>query len=468
MPIPTNKFSISRDKVVAVLEKLGQKKLIAHFKSLATPQQADLFAELESVDFEALKRLLKEKPSAEKVKTDKLQPVELAAFDQKTAREIGEDMIASGQVALFVVAGGQGSRLGFEGPKGCFPTTPVRRASLFQVFAEKILTAQCRSGATIPWIIMTSPQNNNQTVEYFWEKKFFGLKEEQIFFFEQGTMPAVDTKTHEMLLASPTSLALNPDGHGGAIKGLQNSGALDWLQRRSVATLSYWQVDNPLVRILDPVFLGAHKILRSQFSSKSLPKRGPMEKVGNFVRRDGRVSVIEYVDMPEALANERTSEGELRFNQGSIAIHAIDVSFIRQIAKTAALPYHRAYKKVPFWDGEKIVSPAEPNATKFEQFIFDAIPMAENSMVTPTTREEFSPIKNAEGVDSAVSCREDQLKLWAFWFKSVGVEIPCDANGVPLVNFEISPLFAETLEEFKVRHAEGRVPEKVTEGLVLV
>jgi len=262
-----------------------------------------------------------------------------------------------------------------------------------------------------------------------------------------------------VLLGEKDSLALSPDGHGGSLRALHRSGALEDMRHRGVEHMSYFQVDNPLVHCIDPLFLGLHDLTGSEMSSKTIPKAGPLEKVGNFVSAGGVVQVIEYSDLPESLANQRNPDGSLRFNEGSIAIHALRVSFVERLnTGTLSLPWHRAEKKVPFVDVQgNNVKPERPNAVKLEQFVFDAIPLAKNAMVYTTERaEEFSPVKNAEGVDSPATCRRDQIRRAARWLREAGVEVPA-REGEPDAVLEISPLYATSAEQLRRRKPTLRI-----------
>jgi UDP-N-acetylglucosamine/UDP-N-acetylgalactosamine diphosphorylase len=226
------------------------------------------------------------------------------------------------------------------------------------------------------------------------------------------------------------------------------------MRRRGVEHLSYFQVDNPLVHCIDPMFLGLHDLTGSEMSSKTIPKANALEKVGNFVQADGVVQVIEYSDLPEALALQTNTDGSLRFNAGSIAIHALRVSFIERLnaGGKLELPWHRADKKVPCVDERGgAVKPEAPNAVKLEQFVFDAIPLAKNAIVVATERaEEFSPVKNAEGVDSPATSRRDQSRRAVRWLGEAGVEIPLK-GGEPDAIVEISPLYATSAAQIRSR-----------------
>jgi len=385
-------------------------------------------------------------------------------------KEIGEEALRAGKVAAFTVAGGQGTRLGYDGPKGTFPVTPVTEKPLFAVFAEKIRAAGKRYGRDIPWFIMTSALNHEATEAAFREAGYFGLAEEQVSFFRQGRMPAVDYDG-KILLQDRDAIAMSPDGHGGSLRALVRSGAIDKMKTSGIEAVSYFQVDNPLIHIIDPVFIGFHLSEGSDMSSKMIPKAYPEEKVGHFCRRAGKTIVVEYSDMPESMQQERSESGQLRFLAGSIAIHVLSVDFVERAGKgdELQLPFHRADKKIKTVDdGGNPVSPDSPNGVKFEMFVFDALPEAADPVIIETRREdEFSPVKNAEGRDSPQTCRDDQLRQWTRWVKAAGVDIETDDTGLPPFAFEISPLFADSAEAFRARWESLSEKPVIEAGTVL-
>jgi len=376
-------------------------------------------------------------------------------WDENRYRADGERLLREGRLGCFVVAGGQGSRLGFEGPKGCYPAGPVTGKSLFAIFAEQILAASKHYRRPIPWYIMTSPLNHAPTVEFFERHAYFGLNQDDVSFFAQGVMPSIDRATGRVLLASKHEVATNPDGHGGSLKALFVSGALDDMRARGVEHISYFQVDNPLVKCVDPVFLGLHATApdsSGEMSSKMLPKRDPAERVGVFAKLDGKLGMVEYSDLPEKLASKRESDGRLTFNAGNPAIHLLGWRFVERLNSDPAfsLPFHRADKKVPCIDPETgaNIDPAEPNAVKLERFVFDALPLAERSIILETDRTtEFAPIKNASGEDSSESSRRIQTERNAAWLELHGVQIPRTPQGEPDCVIEISPLTACSPED---------------------
>jgi len=457
----------------ARLAKAEQSHLLHFYDHLQSGTRAELLRQIAGLDIESLPELVdayvKQSPIFELPKTlgpAKYYPSnaithssssESNSWDKAKYHHIGEALIRAGKVAAFVVAGGQGSRLGYEGPKGCYSGGAVTGKSLFQMFAEHLLGAMDRYSVRVPWYIMTSPLNHDATVDYFQKHGFFGLSSRDVTFILQGVMPSLDMKTGRVLMSSPSEVATNPDGHGGAVRALHQSGALADMKARGIEHVSYFQVDNPCVRVLDPVFLGLHASAPNssgEMSSKMVTKTGPEERVGVFCEGDGKVQVIEYSDLPMDLQRERLGDGTLRFIGGSIAIHALSVAFIERMAidKTFALPYHRAEKKIPHVDLEtgRMITPESNNGVKLERFVFDALPMCASSIVLETDRiEEFAPIKNATGSDSPASSRDLQTLRAAGWLKACGVTVPLKPDGTPDCVIEISPRTATSAAELK-------------------
>jgi UDP-N-acetylglucosamine/UDP-N-acetylgalactosamine diphosphorylase len=440
------------------LEQAGQQQVLGLWPRLNASQRDELLADIAAVDWPQLAALVRDldHPAAAESTADLTPPESIRAQDSKradvlqAAADSGRRRLAAGQVAALTVAGGQGTRLGFAGPKGMFPITPVRRKSLFQLFAEGILAARRRWQARIPWYVMTSRENDAPTRRFFDEHGFFGLPAGDVTFFVQGVMPAVDERGR-VLLAEPHRLALTPDGHGGTLRALQRSGALAGMRAAGITCVSYFQVDNPLVSVLDPVFIGLLDAAGSEAVSKAVTKAYDGEKVGVFVNIGGRLQVMEYSDMPQAVAHSRRPDGGLRFDQASIAVHAFDRGLLERLSggSEAALPYHRARKPVACVDpasGRAIDPP--PAAVKFEQFIFDCLPRARQPLVYEVRREdEFAPVKNAAGVDSPDTSRAALSARAAAWLRAAGQALP-DGAAV-----EISPLLALDEEELRAKLA---------------
>ena len=467
------------DALRATLAAHGQDHLLAFAGELSPTQQNHLAEQIAAIDFEGLPKLIREYVASKPefalpadVEPAPYYPADpAAAFNPYNAaryKAAGEDLLRAGKVACFTVAGGQGSRLGYDGPKGCYPAGAVTRKPLFQIFAEGVLATQKKYGAAVPWYIMTSPLNHEATVAFFEEHGFFGLDPADVSFFPQGTMPSFDMQTAKILLAGKGEIATNPDGHGGSLTALHASGALGDMAERGIEHISYFQVDNTNVKVADPLFLGLHAAApdsSGEMSSKMLPKAYAEEKLGLFARSGGRVCVIEYSDMPMALQKETLPDGRLRFLAGSPAIHAFGVPFVQKVTtdRDFDLPYHRAEKKVPFVDPAtgKRVEPTSPNGVKLERFVFDALPMAAKSIILETSRvEEFAPIKNAEGIDSPQSSAELQTQRAANWLEAVGVAVPRKPDGTPDCVLEISPLTA--LESGDLAKAD--LPKRIAAG----
>ncbi|MCC8108130.1 MAG: UDPGP type 1 family protein, partial [Planctomycetes bacterium] len=366
------------------------------------------------------------------------------------SKRVGEDALRQGKAAAFLVAGGQGTRLGFNGPKGAFPVGPVSGRTLFQWHAEQILARSIRYRSVIPWYIMTSRENDADTKAFFDQNDYFGLARENVVFFQQDMVPCLDLDG-KMLLADVDRVAMNPNGHGGSLFGLRTSGALDDMRRRGIEYISYFQVDNPLVTICDPVFLGLHILAGSEMSSKVLMKAAPDERIGVACLQDGKPTVVEYIDMDETSQNAVGPDGRLTFWAGSIAIHIINVPFVERVAGSESLPWHQSRKKVPYFDGARVVKPKTENAVKFETFVFDALPFADAFLNLEVSREhEFAPVKNATGVDSAESSRQLLTRYFAEWLVQAGIPVPFPDNLPSAATgpfLEISPLYALDAEE---------------------
>lgn len=449
----------------AVCEQSGQQHLLRFWDELDAGQRRALLADIGRIDFRPIRdlveRFVRRKPAHEHHDRIEAPPVDRRPpSGPDRFSQLGFELIAAGKVAALVVAGGQGTRLGYDGPKGCFSVSPVEGKSLFQLFAQQIHATGRRAGRPIRWYIMTSPANDESTRAYFHEKAYFGLDAADVMFFQQGVMPAfgLDGK---ILLEQKYRVALSPDGHGGTLLAMVHSGALSDMQRRGIEYLSYFQVDNPLVRCVDPYFIGDHVDRGCEMSCKVTPKADDFERVGNVVMADGRVFVIEYSDLPESLATARNSDGSRRFNASNLAIHLISRRFIERLTADPArfaLPWHRAEKKVPFVDlaSGLRVEPGSPNAIKLEAFIFDALPLAKTTpLVLEIDRhEEFSPVKNATGTDSLASAQRDMIRRAARWLEAVGIRVPRGGDGEPAVAIEISPLAAMEAADLMARRDE--------------
>lgn len=448
-------------ELITKFKAAGQEHLFNFWEARSESQREKLIDDLKKLDLSLLDTLKGKLESNEK-QTTVFEPASYIPIskskDDQNALNLGREFIASGKTAFLTVAGGQGSRLKFEGPKGLFRISPVRKVSLFQLFAEKLRAANKLYSVSIPWLIMTSQANYYETVDYFKKMKFFGLKSEDTIFFKQGMLPSL-YPDGKLVLAEDGGLFKNPNGHGGVVKALHDSGAISILMEKGIEEIFYFQVDNPLVYVPDPLFLGFHLKNKSEMSSKVIKKAYPEEKIGSIGLINGKPGVIEYSDLDRDTMYLKRDNGKLYFEQGSIAVHILNINFIKRI-KTE-LPYHIARKKVKtFKPNAGGADLEEEEVMKFEMFIFDAIPVAQNPVFFETNRkEEFSPLKNRNGVDSIETCIAGQVEKYSNWLEDAGVVVPRNAKGTPKYPVEISPLFALNREILKKRKEE--LPEKI-------
>jgi len=454
----------TRQIIAERLKAHGQAHLLSFWAQLDSRQQSRLLSQLEKLDLPAIDdwiaRYIKN-PAAGNLGTDlavapSYPPVPDGPRQQRKyseAIDLGKKLISDGKVAAFIVAGGQGTRLGFDGPKGDFPVTPVKNKTLFQTFAETIAAVRKKYDAICPWYVMTSPLNHDETVRIFRANDYYGLNTDDIFILEQGTLPNFDFDG-KVLLADKDCISWSPDGHGGSLKALYESGALKDMKKRGIELVSYFQVDNPLVNIFDPLFIGLHALDDAQMSSKAVQKKNPEEKVGVFALVNGKVTVIEYSDLSKEQAQRRNPDGTLTFDLGSIAIHIINTSFVEKLnEKGFSLPLHRAVKTIPHIDrhGEQI-APDKPNGIKLESFVFDALPLASRSVILQTVRQqEFAPVKNATGTDSVDSAKELIIARAAHWLESAGINVPRKPDQSVDAIIEIAPSFALEKADIKTK-----------------
>jgi len=435
-------------------EKLGlyqQEHILTCLDLLPAAEQRALLEDVRAIDFEQLAALYQtylkslSRDAGEKV----FDTAEILAPPfNKNLHGLGEDYLREGKVGIFLVAGGQGTRLGFKGPKGCFPLSPVKRKTLFQLFAESIRALEARYGRRLCWYIMTSRENDARTRSFFRDNQYFGLSPDQVRFLVQAEIPSLD-RAGKLLLGRDRLIFKNPDGHGGALTAMNASGALQDMREKGIEELFYFQVDNPLARIADPQFIGAHVENRADMSTKVVAKIDPAERVGIIGKVNGRLGCIEYSELTPAQTAERTADGSLRFSSANTAIHMLKRGFIEKLTQDRgfALPHHIAVKDIECLNvRDSVLMPAAEKGIKFELFVFDALAFAQNPVTMLVNREEeFSPVKNFDGVDSPQTAQQAMIQLFTRWLKNSAKAVPCPDNLV----LEISPLYALDEAEFR-------------------
>ncbi len=438
------------------LTAAGQEHVLAFWHQLSEAEQSALLAQIATLDFAEINRMqgiLASAATADSAAAD-FEPaaVEVLEGDERTSYfGQGEAELRAGHVAALLVAGGQGSRLGFDGPKGSYPIGPITDQSLFYFHARKILAMDRIYQTRIPFYIMTSETNDAATRAHFAENGYFGLPQEDVFFFVQGMWPAL-TPDGKIILDTPGHIFMSPDGHGGTIAALQASGALADMAKRGITSVFFFQVDNPMVNIAAPAFIGLHTAKGADMSLKVCPKRDPREGMGIVVKRAGQFAMVEYSELTPEQMDRRLPDGKLWLNYGSPAIHLFSYDFLKREA-AIDMPLHLAHKKIATVapDGS-IVKADAPNGYKFEKFIFDVLPDAKTLINQEFDRfDEFSPVKNAEGSDSPATTKADLQRKWAKWFAAAGQPLPCDETGKPTIAVEIDPCYAWNAETFIAR-----------------
>ncbi len=444
-----------------LLRDYQQEHLIAHWKSLTPNQQTTLAAQISEIDFGRLAALWQGEEDAPDwvAMANRAEPPHAirlgerpSGFSRNDAISAGEEALSKNRVALILAAGGQGTRLGFEHPKGMYRIGPLSSRTLFEMLIDRLRAIMRKYHAIVPLYVMTSPATDAATRMFFSEFDRFGLGEDQLRIFCQGTMPAVDATTGKVLMSSPHEIALSPNGHGGLLSALTKNGCLEDAADRNIHSFYYCQIDNPLVPICDPEFIGSHLLSQSQITTQVVKKRFATEKVGNVVSVDGRTRIIEYSDLPQDVSEKTNPDGSLKLWAGNIAVHAFDRRFLENMqSQSNALPFHRAFKAVPFIDEKgHLHKPSEPNAFKFERFIFDLLPMAERSLVIEGDASEvFAPVKNADGAatDTPSATKKALSDLHKKWLRAAGAEVADEAI------VEIHPSWALDACEVKAKAA---------------
>ena len=389
-------------------EQAGQQHLLAYYDELTKENQENLLAQIERMDITLLDLLKKDTTEVEKGKLEPLGAVTLEEIQKEKDeyRKMGCEAIRAGKVGAVLLAGGQGTRLGLDKPKGMLNVGVHKELYLFEQLIHNIMDVVRETGVWVPLFIMTSEKNNKDTVEFFKEKKFFGYNEEYVFFFVQQMAPSV-SYDGKIYMEEKGRISTSPNGNGGWFISMVRAGLLDTVKKLGVEWLNVFSVDNVLQKIADPVFVGAVLKHGCVCGSKVVAKADPYEKVGVLCLEDGRPSIVEYYEMTEEMIHLRDKQGKLLYNYGVILNYLFSVATLEKIMNEN-LPTHIVEKKIPYMDAEgNQIKPDKPNGYKFETLVLDMIHMMDNCLSFEVEREkEFAPIKNSTGVDSLESARE--------------------------------------------------------------
>jgi UDP-N-acetylglucosamine pyrophosphorylase len=389
-----------------VLIKYNQPKIMQIFNLLAKDQQEHLAKEILETNFSDITELYKNKDKNVK-NIDNIEPIEFVdknkinELQKAELSKIGENIIKSNQYAVVTMAGGQGTRLGWKGPKGTFKLNIGQDGKyIFEIFVDTLKQANKIYGTEVYWYIMTSVENNDETIKFFEEHNYFGYNKEKIKFFKQGILPLIDTDGN-LLINTSYSIKKASDGNGSVFKSLKNSHMIEDMKQKGIKWVYICGVDNIMVNMVDSLLLGLAISKNTQSASKSVKKSYPEEKVGIFCKKNGKPAIIEYIDMTEDMIYAKNSDGELLYGESNIISHLFTIEALEKIADHN-LKYHCACKKNSYINENlQEVIPTEPNTYKFESFIFDGFECLDNMIIMRVNREdEFAPVKNATGVDS--------------------------------------------------------------------
>jgi UDP-N-acetylglucosamine/UDP-N-acetylgalactosamine diphosphorylase len=429
------------EKLLELLKNEKQEDIVEHLTTLSVEAQSKLMSRLSQINWSEFHQIY-QAPELSHVEAAQVIALEQRQIDRSSIEAIGIAAYQKGEVAVLLVAGGEGSRLGLSGPKGCFPFGPISQDSMYKKHAEKVLAISKNTGHDVPFVLMTSPSTHEPTVSFFAEQEFFGLKPSQVRFFQQDTVPTTDL-TGKLLLKAPGELLENPNGHGGSIDGLFNSGTLDWLNQQGIKDLVYLQVDNVLAPAYDTYAIGLRRQNNSDMINKVIKKISPEEKVGALVQVDKKDSIIEYSDLSEEQKTMKTSDNTLLFGWGNVAAHVVSIEFITKLQHdNYTLPFHQAKKVVEAWNGE---DRSKIDGIKRERFFFDILALGNNIGLEISREQEFAPLKNATGADSIESSRILASNEHKRWLKECGIDV------ADHVTVEIRPAFAATVDELKSR-----------------
>ena len=402
------KYLAAEEKV----KKYGQEHLLSQYNKLTEEKKAQLLNEILTLDFQQIEELYKRINTTVDFNNSKIEPINytdkssLSEQELKKYEEIGLKQIKEGKLAVVTMAGGQGTRLGHNGPKGTFDIGLDSHKPIFEILCDTLKNAQKKYGIYVTWYIMTSAENNDDTVKFFEEHNYFGYPNDKVLFFIQGKLPMIDPKG-KILIGKDGLIKQAADGHGGIFLSMKKNGIIYDMKTRGVEWVFIGGVDNVLVNMVDPVLLGLATDKKMLAAGKSVVKAGPQEKVGVFCKRNGKPSVVEYSEISPEMAEATDKNGELIYGESHILCNLFNIEAIEKISKNT-LPYHSAFKKAEYIDENgNLISSDKPNAYKFEAFLFDAFETLNDMAILRVKREEeFAPVKNAEGEDSPETARK--------------------------------------------------------------
>ncbi len=407
------------DELESKLKSANQLQILSAYNRADDDTKKELIDQVERIDFSQIADLYETTKHEVNFNNDVIEAIPYIDKEKLSENELnrylklGEDEIKAGRYSVVTMAGGQGTRLGHKGPKGTFDIGLDSHKSIFEILIDSLKLDSEKYGVTIPWYIMTSKENNGDTVKFFEDNNYFGYDKNAIMFFEQGKLPMVD-ESGKILINEKGIIKEASDGHGGIFQSMKKNGVTDDMNKKGIKWAFVGPVDNILVKMVDPVLLGIMIDQNVQAGGKSTVKANAAEKVGVFCKRNGKPGVVEYTEISKEMAERKNENGELVFAESHLNCNMFSVKAIEEVANKN-LPYHIAHKKASYIDENgNLVVPEKPNAYKFESFIFDAFDMLDDMAILRVKREEeFAPVKNAEGTDSPETAR----KLYEDYYK---------------------------------------------------
>ena len=407
------------EEMIKKLEKYDQGHIIKIIEQLTEEEKEKLAEQVERLDFENLTNLYNEL-SKEEINLGKvIEPIsalkknKIDETELEEMNDLGKNVIRLNQFAVATMSGGQGTRLGYSKPKGTFKIDVEPESKyLFEIVCDTLKRANKEFDVIIPWYIMTSEDNNDDIIEFFEEHNYFDYPKKDVMFFKQGQMPLIN-ENGKLLMGENKLIKEASDGNGGIFKSMATSGCLADMEKRGVKWLFIGSIDNVLLKMADPTLLGLAELRGVDIATKSVLKNSPHERVGVICKKDGKVGVIEYSEIPAELAEAVDEDGDLIYGESHIMCNLFSMNILKKLANVT-LPYHKAHKKNSYLDVDgNIVKPEEPNSYKFETFIFDSFNYVNDIAILRGTREvDFAPVKNKEGTDSPATARELYNNYW--------------------------------------------------------
>ena len=407
------------DEIIELLKTYKQEHIIKLLEKLDETKKQELIEQINKIDFHQIMELYDNTKKDIKIKDNKIEEIayldkeKLSESQKETFNNLGETIIRSGEYAVVTMAGGQGTRLGHTGPKGTFKLDVYGKGKyLFEILSENLKEANKKYETIIPWYIMTSKENNDETKSFLEKNNYFGYDRNSVMLFTQGELPLLDLDG-KILINKDMKIKEASDGNGGVFSSLRTTGMLADMKERNIKWVFIGGVDNAILKMADITLLGMAVNQNVEIASKSVVKANPHEKVGVFCKMNGHPKVIEYSELPEQMAEEVDKNGELKYGESHIMCNLFSIDAIEKVSREP-LMYHSAIKKNSYIDEDgKEIIPTEPNSYKFESFIFDAFEFFDDISILRGKREDdFAPVKNKEGVDSPKTAKELYEKYW--------------------------------------------------------